>query len=103
ASAAVPARLMGDVKGQSVIDLCAAPGGKTMQLASMGAHVIALDRSAQRVRRLDENIARMKLQDSVTVITADATTWRTKEPAPYILLDAPCSATGTIRRHPDVV
>lgn len=107
ASAAIPARLMGDVAGQSVVDLCAAPGGKSLQLAAMGAHVIALDRSAQRLRRLEENLARMQLADQVDVICADAATWRPKgemaqSGVPYILLDAPCSATGTIRRHPDV-
>ena len=67
-----------------------------------GAKVTALDRSAQRVRRLHENLKRMKLEDHVEVVTADASTWKAKEPAPYILLDAPCSATGTIRRNPDV-
>lgn len=103
ASAAIPARLMGDITGQSVIDLCAAPGGKTMQLAAMGANVIALDRSTARIRRLQENIDRMQLGERVQVVTADASTWRSKDPVPYILLDAPCSATGTIRRHPDVL
>jgi 16S rRNA (cytosine967-C5)-methyltransferase len=102
ASAAIPMRLMGDVEGQSVIDLCAAPGGKTLQLAAAGAHVIALDRSAPRLRRLEDNLKRMQLAQSVEVICADASTWKPKQPAPYILLDAPCSATGTIRRHPDV-
>lgn len=103
ASAAIPSRLMGDVSGQHVIDLCAAPGGKTLQLAAAGAHVTAVDRSLPRLRRLEENLKRMRLQERAEIICADASTWRPKEPAPYILLDAPCSATGTIRRHPDVL
>jgi len=103
ASAAIPARLMGDVDGQPVIDLCAAPGGKTLQLAAMGAQVTALDRSANRLKRLEANLERMKLEERVKVIAADAASWRPPAPAPYILLDAPCSATGTIRRHPDVL
>lgn len=102
ASAAIPARLFGDIKGQPVIDLCAAPGGKTLQLAARGAKVTALDRSPSRLKRLEENLRRMKLEENVTITCADAATWRPSEPAPYILLDAPCSATGTIRRHPDV-
>ena len=103
ASAAIPARLMGDVQGQEVLDLCAAPGGKTLQLAAMGAHVVALDRSANRLKRLSQNIERMGLGECVEIVAADASTWQPKEPAPYILLDAPCSATGTVRRHPDVM
>jgi 16S rRNA (cytosine967-C5)-methyltransferase len=103
ASAAIPAKLMGDVAGQSVIDLCAAPGGKTLQLAAMGANVIALDRSAQRLKRLEQNLERTGFAERVQVVAADAASWRPKDPAPYILLDAPCSATGTVRRHPDVL
>lgn len=102
AAAAIPAQLFGDVQGEHVYDLCAAPGGKTLQLASMGAHVTALDRSANRLKRLQANLERMQLTDNVEVITADAGSWRPKEPAGYVLLDAPCSATGTLRRHPDV-
>lgn len=102
AAAAIPALLFGDVQGERVYDLCAAPGGKTLQLAARGAHVTALDRSAGRLKRLQENLERMHLTDSVEVITADAGSWRPKEPAGYVLLDAPCSATGTLRRHPDV-
>jgi 16S rRNA (cytosine967-C5)-methyltransferase len=105
AAAALPAKLLGPLEGETVLDICAAPGGKTLQLASMGAHVIALDRSAQRLKRLEENVKRMNLQDRVQVIAADATVWSPpkNEPAPQrILLDAPCSATGTIRRHPDL-
>lgn len=102
AAAAIPANLFGDVKGKTIIDLCAAPGGKTVQLASRGAHVVALDRSAQRLKRLEENLRRLRLEDRVEIIASDATVWKPKEPPQYILLDAPCTATGTIRRHPDV-
>ncbi len=102
AAAAIPAQLFGEeIQGQKVLDLCAAPGGKTLQLASMGAYVIALDRSAKRLKRLQENLERMKLTEFVTIETADAGVWSPPEPVKYILLDAPCSATGTIRRHPD--
>ena len=105
ASAAIPALLFGDVQGEHVYDLCAAPGGKTLQLAAKGAHVTALDRSPNRLKRLQANIERMKLAEHVDVVVADAGSWKpaNKEGAGYILLDAPCSATGTIRRNPDVV
>ena len=103
ASAALPARLFGDLKGRRVIDLCAAPGGKTMQLAAQGAHVVALDRSASRLSRLKDNLERMDLKDHVEVIVADAASWKPQNQADFILLDAPCSATGTVRRHPDVL
>ncbi len=99
AAAAIPARLLGVTEGERVLDLCAAPGGKTMQLASRGATVTALDRSAPRLERLRENLARIGLTAEVTV--ADATAYQA-EPFDAVLLDAPCSATGTIRRHPDV-
>ncbi len=102
ASAAIPASLFGGVKGKVVVDLCAAPGGKTMQLAARGAHVIALDRSAQRLGRLRENLKRLRLEENVEIVVADAAEWHPKEPPEMILLDAPCTATGTIRRHPDV-
>ncbi len=100
AAAALPVRLLGNVKGKRVLDLCAAPGGKTMQLAAAGAHVTALDLSEIRSKRLLENLARTRL--SVEVITADALEWEPPELFDAILLDAPCSATGTIRRHPDL-
>jgi 16S rRNA (cytosine967-C5)-methyltransferase len=103
ASASLPAKLMGDIKGKNVIDLCAAPGGKTAQLAASGANVIALDRSAKRLERLKENMERLKFTDSVTVIAGDGGVWQPAEPVDAVLLDAPCSATGTIRRHPDVM
>lgn len=104
ASSALPARLFGDVAGKSVIDLCAAPGGKTAQLAAMGAEVVALDRSAQRLRRLEANLQRLRLQRTVKILSADATMWRLPagRKADRILLDAPCTATGTLRRHPDI-
>ncbi len=100
AAAAIPARLLGDVAGLRVLDLCAAPGGKTAQLAAAGAIVTALDRSAPRMRRLKANLDRLGL--SATTIVADAAAWTTKQTFDAILLDAPCSATGTIRRHPDI-
>jgi 16S rRNA (cytosine967-C5)-methyltransferase len=100
AAAALPARLLGDVAGRHVLDLCAAPGGKTAQLAAAGARVTAIDRSPRRLERLVANLARLSL--SAEALVADATTWRPAEPAPFILLDAPCTATGAIRRHPDV-
>ncbi len=99
AAAAIPARLLGVGEGERVLDLCAAPGGKTMQLASRGATVTALDRSAPRLERLRENLARLGLKAEIAV--GDATVYQA-EPFDAVLLDAPCSATGTIRRHPDV-
>lgn len=99
-AAAMPAKLLGDVNGQTVYDLCAAPGGKTAQLAAMGAAVSALDRSGPRLDRLRGNLARLALK--ATVIETDILDWRPSHPATHVLLDAPCSATGTIRRHPDV-
>ena len=100
AAAALAVRMLGDVTGLSVLDLCAAPGGKTLQLADGGAEVTALDISGPRLVRLQENLARTGLR--AKIVTADALQWA--PPAPYdaILLDAPCSATGTIRRHPDL-
>ncbi len=100
AAAALPARLLGPVAGVRVVDLCAAPGGKTAQLAAAGARVTAIDRSAARMARLKENLARLGLE--AETIVADAATWQPPEPADAVLLDAPCSATGTIRRHPDI-
>lgn len=100
AAASLPARLMGNVAGRRVVDLCAAPGGKTAQLVSMGADVVAVDRSERRLARLKENLDRLGL--TATLVAADAGTWRPTAPADAVLLDAPCSATGTIRRHPDV-
>jgi 16S rRNA (cytosine967-C5)-methyltransferase len=99
AAAALPARLLGDVRGKRVLDLCAAPGGKTLQLAAAGARVTAVDKSDARLKRLRDNLRRTKL--SAEVVAADALTFRA-EPFDAVLLDAPCSSTGTLRRHPDV-
>ncbi len=98
AAAALPARLLGDVAGRDVLDLCAAPGGKMMQLAAQGAQVTALDISEPRMARVRENLGRTGLQ--ANVIVGDAFDY--DSPQDFILLDAPCSATGTIRRHPDL-
>jgi 16S rRNA (cytosine967-C5)-methyltransferase len=99
AAAALPARLLGTVAGMRVADLCAAPGGKTAQLAAGGAAVTALDRAPARLDRLRDNLERLSL--SAEIVAADLLSY---EAAPFdaVLLDAPCSATGTIRRHPDV-
>ena len=99
AAASLPARLLGDVRGLEVADLCAAPGGKTAQLAFAGARVTAVDRSAARLTRLRENLTRLSLQ--AETVTADVLEWQ-GGPFDAALLDAPCSSTGTIRRHPDV-
>ncbi len=99
AAATLPAKLLGDVRGKRVLDLCAAPGGKTLQLAAAGAHVTAVDKSEARLKRLRENLARTKLE--AEVICADALQFKA-EPFDAILLDAPCTSTGTLRRHPDV-
>lgn len=99
AAASLPAHLLGDVRGMRVADLCAAPGGKAVQLAQAGARVTAVDRSETRMARVKENLARLSL--SAELVVADATHW-TAEPFDAVLLDPPCSSTGTIRRHPDV-
>ncbi|HYM02742.1 MAG TPA: RsmB/NOP family class I SAM-dependent RNA methyltransferase, partial [Stellaceae bacterium] len=99
-AAAIPATLLGDIAGQRVIDLCAAPGGKTAQLAAAGAHVTAIDRSPRRLERLKINLSRLSLR--VESLAADAVQWRPPEPVRFALLDAPCTATGAVRRHPDV-
>ena len=100
AAATLPARLLGDVRGRQVIDLCAAPGGKTAQLAAAGAHVTAVERSAARLARLAANLTRLGL--CAQTVCADAALWRPDAPALAVLLDAPCSATGTARRNPDM-
>jgi 16S rRNA (cytosine967-C5)-methyltransferase len=100
AAASLPVRLFNGIAGSRVVDLCAAPGGKTAQLASAGARVTAIDRSTRRLDRLVANLNRLGLP--VSAIAADAMTWRPEQPADAVLLDAPCTATGAIRRHPDV-
>jgi 16S rRNA (cytosine967-C5)-methyltransferase len=99
AAAALPAQLLGAVDGLSVADLCAAPGGKTAQLAAAGARVTAVDRSPARLAQLAENLGRLDLV--ATVVEADATEWQ-GGPFDAVLVDAPCSSTGTLRRHPDI-
>lgn len=99
-AACLPVLLLGDVRGKRVLDLCAAPGGKSAQLASRGAHVTSLDDSAKRMERLKANLARLNLPAETVV--ADARSFTPDEPFDAVLLDAPCSATGTLRRHPDI-
>ena len=101
AAAALPVRVMGDTRGRRVLDLCAAPGGKTAQLAAAGAEVTAVDRSGSRLERARANLDRLSLP--AEWIEADATSWRPARPFDFVLLDTPCSATGTVRRHPDVL
>ena len=100
AAAALPARLVPAPAGKRVLDLCAAPGGKTMQLAAAGARVTALDMSEARMARLRENLRRTGLR--AETVTADALDWTPEAPFDAILLDAPCTSSGTIRRHPDL-
>jgi 16S rRNA (cytosine967-C5)-methyltransferase len=101
AAAALPAKLLGDINGRRVADLCAAPGGKTAQLAAAGALVTAVDRAPARLNRLRDNLARLSL--AAELVCADVAEWTAAlEEFDAVLLDAPCSSTGTIRRHPDV-
>ena len=101
AAAAVPVRLLAPREGETALDLCAAPGGKTLQLAAAGARVTALDRSAARLARVGENLERTRL--SAELVAAEACAWSDGRRFDAVLLDAPCSATGTYRRHPDVL
>jgi 16S rRNA (cytosine967-C5)-methyltransferase len=106
AAAALPARLFGDIAGKAIVDLCAAPGGKTAQLVQGGARVTAIDRSPNRVARLRDNLGRLSLEAQTVV--ADAAEWQGHDSEGFgggfdgVLVDAPCASTGTIRRHPDV-
>ncbi|MGE0848929.1 MAG: RsmB/NOP family class I SAM-dependent RNA methyltransferase [Hyphomicrobiaceae bacterium] len=101
AGAALVARVAGEVSGRSVADLCAAPGGKTAALAAGGAHVTAVDLSAARLARLRHNLERLRL--FAEVVEADAAAWSPRRNFDVVVLDAPCTATGTIRRHPDIL
>ncbi|WP_439817263.1 RsmB/NOP family class I SAM-dependent RNA methyltransferase [Zavarzinia sp. CC-PAN008] len=101
AAAALPARLLGAQPGEAVLDLCAAPGGKTAQLAALGATVTAVDRAGGRLARVAANLDRLKLK--ARLVEQDVAAFRPAQPVARILLDAPCSATGTARRHPDVL
>jgi len=101
AAAAIPAQLLQIQPGQTALDLCAAPGGKTLQLAAAGAEVVAVDRSAPRLKRLSANLQRTGL--AAETVAADAGDWKDRRAFDAVLLDAPCSATGTFRRHPDVL
>lgn len=103
ASASLPVKLMGDLLDKRVVDLCAAPGGKTMQMAAAGAEVYAVDRSAKRLERLKDNIHRVRLQENVITEVSDGELWDAPELLDAVLLDAPCTATGTIRRNPDAI
>jgi 16S rRNA (cytosine967-C5)-methyltransferase len=103
AAAALPARLFGDIAGKSIVDLCAAPGGKTAQLAQAGARVVAVDRSPSRMARLRNNLARLAL--NAEMVVAEGAEWLEQHHDggfDGILIDAPCTSTGTIRRHPDI-
>ena len=99
-AASLPVHIMGDVRGKTVVDLCAAPGGKTAQLAAAGANVIAVEREPSRLARVKENLGRLKL--SAELIEADVRDFAPTTRLDLVLLDAPCSATGTIRRHPEL-
>jgi len=101
ASAAIAARLAGAQAGETALDMCAAPGGKTLQLAAAGAKVVAVDRSAGRIKRVSENLKRTGL--GAEVVVADVSEWKDGRTFDVVLLDAPCSATGTFRRHPDLL
>ncbi|NJM49993.1 MAG: RsmB/NOP family class I SAM-dependent RNA methyltransferase, partial [Sphingomonadales bacterium] len=100
-AASLPVRILGSGEGRSALDLCAAPGGKTMQLAAARWQVTAVDMSARRMERLERNLQRSKLEASC--VKADIMAWDNSTQYDAILLDAPCSATGTMRRHPDVL
>ncbi|SNZ19762.1 RsmB/NOP family class I SAM-dependent RNA methyltransferase [Cohaesibacter gelatinilyticus] len=100
-AASLPVKLLGDVKDTEVLDLCAAPGGKTMQLAALGADVTALDLSGKRLQRIQKNLDRTKLE--AKLVQGDALKHKFGKLFPAILLDAPCSATGTMRRHPELI
>jgi 16S rRNA (cytosine967-C5)-methyltransferase len=101
-AASLPINMLADVSGKTVLDVCAAPGGKTMQLASRGAKVTALDMSAKRMQRITENLERTALAQNVSTVVSDALHWKTDERFDVVVCDAPCSSTGTLRRHPEL-
>ncbi|HYC97243.1 RsmB/NOP family class I SAM-dependent RNA methyltransferase [Brevundimonas sp.] len=101
AAAAVPVRLLAPKAGETIVDFCAAPGGKTLQLAAAGASVVALDRSATRLKRLEANLARTRLAAEVVAVPAED--WDDPRVFDAVLLDAPCTSTGTFRRNPEVL
>lgn len=101
-AASLPINMLGDVAGKSVLDMCAAPGGKTMQLAAKGAKVTAIDLAPTRMQRVAENLSRVGLAHDVQMVVADVTTWRPESSFDVIVCDAPCSSTGTLRRHPEL-
>ncbi len=103
AAAALPVKCLANIKGKHVLDLCAAPGGKTAQLLDAGAYVTAIDISETRLQRLKENISRLKLEENLRLLCADVLDLQLDEKFDIILLDAPCSATGTYRRHPEIL
>ena len=103
AGAAIPAALFGDITGKTVVDLCAVPNGKCAQLASRGANVVAVSRSAQTLKKLELNLARFRLESKMQSVASDPASWQPKEPPHFILVDAPATNTGTIRRHPDIL
>lgn len=98
-SSALPVKLLNPVQGKKALDLCAAPGGKTAQLIACGVEVTSIDNSAHRLKRLHENLKRLKME--ATIIQEDATIWKSPDKFDYVLVDAPCSGTGTFRRHPE--
>lgn len=100
AAASLPVMLMGNLKGKKILEIGAAPGGKTAQLAAAGGYVVALDRSSQRMKRLKTNLKRLKMEAECVI--ADAREYKARLSFDAVLMDAPCSATGTIRRHPDL-
>ena len=102
AAATLPVLLLSIAPGDEVAEFCAAPGGKTLQLATLGAKVWAVDRSVGRMKRLKQNSERLKLSDQITPVVASVESWQAGRSFTKILLDAPCSATGTLRRHPDI-
>lgn len=101
-AAQIPIYCLGDIKGKTVVDMCSAPGGKTLQLASLGANVISVEKSGKRIKRLYENIERMNMQKNVKVIRDDCMSFVYRDKADIVVVDAPCSASGTIRKNPDI-